>query len=65
MKTTRELIDFLRGIANILEDRLENGEIGDKLDIHTNTYRLSCNFISTCDGFIDLEDPSEEERPHW
>ena len=60
MKTVRELIDFLREIADNLEEKLEYEEITDELYNQANTYGIGVPFLATYNGFIDLNNPSKE-----
>lgn len=60
MKTTRELIEFLRDTANELEIALEDGEITNELNIQPNSYGMSYPFLATRYGFIDINNPSSK-----
>ena len=59
MKTVRQLIEYLRNTADELEERLEYEEITDELYNQPNTYGIGVPFLTTYDGFIDLNNPSE------
>lgn len=62
MKTTRELIEFLRDTANELEIALEDGEITNGLNIQPNSYGIGYPFLATRYGFIDINNPSIREE---
>lgn len=62
MKTTRELIEFLRDTANELEIALEDGEITNELNIQPNSYGIGYPFLATRFGFIDIDNPSTIEE---
>lgn len=58
MRTTRELIEYLRRTADDIETMLEDGEITEELVLEPNTYGLGCPFLATYDGFISLNHPA-------
>lgn len=57
MRTTGELIEYLRMAADDIETMLEDGEITDELVLEPNTYGLGCPYLATYDGFISLNHP--------
>ena len=62
MKTTRELIEFLRDMADELEMALEDGEITNELNVQPNSYGIGYPFLATRYGFIDINNPSTMEE---
>ena len=58
MRTTRELIEYLRRTADDIETMLEDGEIEGELELEPNTYGLYCPYLATYDGFISLNHPA-------
>lgn len=62
MKTTRELIEFLRDTADELEIALEDEEITNELNIQPNSYGMSYPFLATRFGFININNPSTMEE---
>lgn len=58
MRTTRELIEYLRRAADDIETMLEDGEIEGELELEPNTYGLYCPYLATYDGFISLNHPA-------
>ena len=59
MRTTRELIEYLRRTADDIETMLEDGEIEGELEFEPNTYGLHCPYLATYDGFISLKRPAK------
>lgn len=59
MRTTRELIEYLRRTADDIEMMLEDGEITDELVLEPNTYGLGCPYLATYGGFISLNHPGK------
>lgn len=57
MKTTEELIEWLRDRTDYLETALYDGEIGDELDIMQ--YRESYPCLHIKQGYIDLDCPAK------
>ncbi len=61
MRTTRELIEYLRRTADDIETMLENGEIEGELELEPtiSLYGLQSPYMVTYDGFISLNHPGE------
>ena len=61
MKTTRELIEYLRRTADDIEMMLEDGEIESELELEPaiSLYGLQSPYLVTYDGFISLNHPGK------
>lgn len=61
MRTTRELIEYLRRTADDIETMLEDGEIEGELELEPaiSMYGLQSPYLVTYDGFIYLKRPAE------
>ena len=61
MRTTRELIEYLRRTADDIEMMLEDGEIESELELEPaiSLYWLQSPYLVTCDGFISLNHPGK------
>ena len=58
MRTTRELIEYLRRTADDIETMLEDGEIEGELELEP-LYGLQSPYLVTYDGFIYLKRPAK------
>ena len=60
MRTTRELIEYLRRTADDIETMLENEEIEGELELEPSIslYGLQSPYLVTYDGFISLNHPA-------
>lgn len=60
MRTTRELIEYLRRTADDIETMLEDGEIEGELELEPaiSLYGLQSPYLVTYDGFISLNHPA-------
>lgn len=60
MRTTRELIEYLRRAADDIEMMLEDGEIESELELEPaiSLYGLQSPYLVTYDGFISLDHPA-------
>lgn len=61
MRTTRELIEYLRRTADDIEIMLEDGEIESELELEPaiSLYGLQSPYLVTYDGFISLNHPGK------
>lgn len=61
MRTTRELIEYLRRTADDIEMVLEDGEIESELELEPaiSLYGLQSPYLVTYDGFISLNHPGK------
>lgn len=61
MRTTRELIEYLRRTADDIEMMLEDGEIEGELELEPtiSMYGLQSPYLVTYDGFISLNHPGK------
>ena len=61
MRTTRELIEYLRRTADDIETMLEDGEIESELELEPSIslYGLQSPYLVTYDGFISLNHPGK------
>ena len=61
MRTTRELIEYLRRTADDIETMLENEEIESELKLEPtiSLYGLQSPYLVTYDGFIYLKHPAK------
>ena len=61
MRTTRELIEYLRRTADDIEMMLEDGEIESELELEPaiSLYGLQSPYLVTYDGFIYLKRPAK------
>ena len=61
MRTTRELIEYLRRTADDIEIMLENEEIESELKLEPTIcmYGLQFPYLVTYDGFISLNHPGK------
>lgn len=61
MRTTRELIEYLRRTADDIETMLEDGEIESELELEPaiSLYGLQSPYLVTYDGFISLNHPGK------
>lgn len=61
MRTTRELIEYLRRTADDIETMLEDGEIEGELELEPSIslYGLQSPYLVTYDGFISLNHPGK------
>ena len=61
MRTTRELIEYLRRTADDIEMMLEDGEIESELKLEPtiSLYGLQSPYLVTYDGFISLNHPGK------
>ena len=61
MRTTRELIEYLRRTADDIETMLEDGEIEGELELEPtiSMYGLQSPYLVTYDGFIYLKRPAK------
>ena len=61
MRTTRELIEYLRRTADDIETMLEDGEIESELELEPtiSMYGLQSPYLVTYDGFISLNHPGK------
>ena len=61
MRTTRELIEYLRRTADDIETMLEDGEIEGELELEPaiSLYGLRSPYLVTYDGFIYLKRPAK------
>lgn len=61
MRTTRELIEYLRRTADDIEMMLEDGEIESELELEPaiSLYGLQSPYLVTSGGFISLNHPGK------
>ena len=61
MRTTRELIEYLRRAADDIEMMLKDGEIESELELEPSIslYGLQSPYLVTYDGFISLNHPGK------
>ena len=61
MRTTRELIEYIRRTADDIEMMLEDGEIESELELEPaiSLYGLQSPYLVTYDGFISLNHPGK------
>lgn len=71
MRTTRELIEYLRRTADDIETMLENEEIESELELEPSIslYGLQSPYLVTYNGFIYLKRPAKstcgEDSEEW
>ena len=71
MRTTRELIEYLRRTADDIETMLENEEIESELELEPSIslYGLQSPYLVTYNGFIYLKSPAKstcgEDSEEW
>lgn len=57
--TVKELKELLQDKIDMLDYQYEDEQ---EVRISCNTYRMGSNFLSTREGFIDFNNPVEEEE---
>lgn len=58
MATVQDLVEFLRDTADDLEI---NYNSSTPLKVSSNTYKMSQHILGTDEGFVDLDDPVDED----